>query len=52
MTEEQFTKIAWLNRAFYAEKKVYALKALRDKDERRAQSLSPNYSGNDKGMRS
>lgn len=49
MTEEQLTKMAWLNRAYHAEKKVNAIKSLRDSDRERTQRITANYSGNDKG---
>ncbi len=49
MTTEQLDKIAWLNRAFYAEKKVKALESLRKSDEERAQRITANYERNDKG---
>lgn len=49
MTEEQLTKMAWLNRAYHAEKKVNAIKSLRDSDRERAQRITANYSGSDKG---
>lgn len=49
MTTEQLDKIAWLNRAFYAEKKVKALESLRKSDRERAQRITANYGGNDKG---
>lgn len=49
MTVQQLEMIAWLNRAFYAEKKVKALEALRKSDRERAQRITANYEGNDKG---
>lgn len=49
MTDEQFEKIAWLNRAFHAEKKVKALGSLLERDKERAKDISANYEKNDKG---
>lgn len=49
MTDKQLSKIAWLNRAYHAEKKVNAIKSLRDSDRERAQCITANHSGNDKG---
>ena len=49
MTIEHLEKIAWLNRAFYAEKKVKALESIRKRDRERTQQRSANYEGNDKG---
>ena len=49
MTIEHLEKIAWLNRAFYAEKKVKALESIRKRDRERTQQISANYEGNDKG---
>ena len=49
MTDEQLEKIAWLNRAFYAEKKVKALSSLLKRDRERAEDISANYEKNDKG---
>lgn len=49
MTEEQIEKISWLNRAFYAEKKVKALESLKKHDRERAQQITANYTSNDKG---
>lgn len=52
MTIEHLEKIAWLNRAFYAEKKVKALESIRKRDRERTQQISANYEGNDKGKSS
>ncbi len=49
MTEEQKKKSQWLNRAFYAEKKVKALELLRKRDRERTQRITANYEGNNKG---
>ena len=49
MTDEQLEKIAWLNRAFHAEKKVKALSSLLKRDRERAEDISANYEKNDKG---
>ena len=49
MTDEQLEKIAWLNRAFHAEKKVKALGSLLERDKERAKDISANYEKNDKG---
>lgn len=49
MTLEQMETSAWLNRAFYKEKKVRALRSLLERDRARAQGLSVNYEGIDKG---
>ncbi len=49
MAVQQLEMIAWLNRAFYAEKKVKALESLRNSDRERAQRITANYEGNDKG---
>lgn len=43
MTDEQLEKIAWLNRAFHAEKKVKALGSLLERDKERAKDISANY---------
>lgn len=40
---------AWLNRAFYKDKKVRALRSLLERDRARAQGLTVNYGGVDKG---
>lgn len=40
---------AWLNRAFYKDKKVKALRSLLERDRARAQGLAVNYEGIDKG---
>ena len=52
MTEEQMQKVTWLNRAFYAYKKLGALLAQQDRLRTLAQSLSVSYEGNDKGKSS
>lgn len=49
MTVEHLEKIAWLNRAFYAEKKVKALESLRKRDRERTQQITASYGCNDKG---
>lgn len=49
MTDEQLEKIAWLNRAFHAEKDVNALSSLLKRDKERAKDISANYDKNDKG---
>ncbi len=49
MTDEQLEKIAWLNRAFHAEKNVNALSSLLKRDKERAKDISANYDKNDKG---
>ena len=49
MTLEQMETSAWLNRAFYKDKKVRALRSLLERDRARAQGLSVNYDGIDKG---
>lgn len=49
MTIEHIEKIAWLNRAFYAEKKVKALESIRKRDRERTQQITANYEGKDKG---
>ena len=49
MTIEHLEKIAWLNRAFYAEKKVKALESIRKRDRERTQQITANYEGKDKG---
>lgn len=49
MTIEHLEKIAWLNRAFYAEKKVKALESIRKRDRERTQRITANYEGKDKG---
>ena len=43
MTDEQLEKVAWLNRAFHAEKKVKALGSLLERDKERAEDISANY---------
>lgn len=49
MTLEQMEMSAWLNRAFYKDKKVRALRSLLERDRARAQGLTVNYGGVDKG---
>lgn len=49
MTLEQMETSAWLNRAFYKDKKVWALRSLLERDRARAQGLAVNYEGIDKG---
>lgn len=49
MTLEQMETSAWLNRAFYKDKKVRALRSLLERDRARAQGLTVNYGGADKG---
>lgn len=49
MTLEQMETSAWLNRAFYKDKKVKALRSLLERDRARAQGLALNYEGIDKG---
>lgn len=49
MTLEQMETSAWLNRAFYKDKKVRALRSLLERDRARAQGLSVNYEGAGKG---
>ncbi|MBQ7046285.1 MAG: hypothetical protein IJN85_00900 [Oscillospiraceae bacterium] len=49
MTAQQRKIIAWLNRAYYAEKKLRALESLRESDRERAQRITAVYGGNDKG---
>ena len=49
MTLEQMETSAWLNRAFYKDKKVRALRSLLERDRARAQGLTVNYVGADKG---
>ena len=49
MTLEQMETSAWLNRAFYKDKKVRALRSLLERDRARAQGLTVNYGGVDKG---
>lgn len=49
MTAQQRRIIAWLNRAYYAEKKLRALESLRESDRERAQRITAVYGGNDKG---
>ncbi len=52
MTDEQKNKIAWLNRAYYADKKLSALIAQRNRLEELAQRTTMNYGCNDKGKSS
>lgn len=49
MTLEQMETSAWLNRAFYKDKKVRALRSLLERDRARVQGLTVNYGGADKG---
>ncbi len=49
MTDKQFEFRHWLNRAFYADKKVKALEMLLRQCRERAESVSVCYEGNDKG---
>ena len=49
MTLEQMETSAWLNRAFYKDKKVRTLRSLLERDRARAQGLTVNYGGVDKG---
>lgn len=49
MTLEQMETSTWLNRAFYKDKKVRALRSLLERDRARAQGLTVNYGGADKG---
>lgn len=52
MTVKQLEIKRWLNRAFYAEKKVVALKALLRQCRERTEGLSGFCEGNDKGKSS
>ena len=45
MTPEQMETSAWLNRAFYKDKKVRALRSLLERDRARAQGLTVNLWG-------
>lgn len=49
MTAEQEAKREWLNRAFYAEKKLNALLHKRECDRQRARHITAAIDGNDKG---
>jgi hypothetical protein len=49
MTAEQEAKREWLNRAFYAEKKLNALLHKRECDRQRAQRITAAIECNDKG---
>ena len=49
MTIEQLETKNWLNRAFYADKKVEVLKMRVQQCRERAQGLTACYSGNDSG---
>lgn len=49
MTQEQTKKRDWLNRAFYAEKKLNALLHKRECDRQRAQRITAAIECNDKG---
>ena len=48
-TIEEIELKAWLNRAFYAEKKAQALEKLAEQCRERAQGLTVNWEQNDKG---
>lgn len=52
MDEKQLEVRRWLNRAFYADKKVKALESCVRQCRERAQSVSVSYEGNDKGKSS
>lgn len=52
MTDKELQLRHWLNRAFYAEKKVRALEALAEQCRERAQGLSRGSDDNDTGGRS
>lgn len=52
MTDKELQLRHWLNRAFYAEKKVKALEALAEQCRERAQGLSRGFEGKDTGGRS
>lgn len=52
VTIEQLEKISWLNRVFYAEKKLSALYAQRDRFRTLAECITTNYEGNNKGKTS
>ena len=49
MTDEQIEKRNWLNRAYYAEKKLTALQDKCKCDKERAERVSQVYGGVDKG---
>lgn len=49
MTDEQLKKIAWLDRAFYAEKSVKAWMEKCERERSFAQRLSRTFSGNSSG---
>jgi DNA-directed RNA polymerase specialized sigma24 family protein len=49
MTEQQNELIKWLNRAFYAEKKLKALEHLRESDRERAERITSVLGSNIKG---
>ena len=44
MTEEQNSKIVWLNRAFYAEKKIQSLEAVKEKNKALADKFGTEFS--------
>ena len=46
MTEEQIKKSRWLNRAFYKDIKVQALKSLKDRDRERAEGMNGDSDDN------
>ncbi len=46
MTEEQIKKSRWLNRAFYKDIKVQALKLLKDRDRERAEGMNGDSGDN------
>lgn len=52
MTDKQLEIKHWLNRAFYADKKVKALKMLLKQCRERAEGAAVCYDGNDKGKSS
>lgn len=49
MTDEQIAMRSWLNRAFYAEKKLTALTDKCKRDRERAERVTQMYGGIDKG---
>lgn len=49
MTEEQIAKRKWLNKVFYAEKKLTALEDKYKRDKARAERVTQMYGGIDKG---
>ena len=52
MTDEQTTKRDWLNRAYFAEKKLSALLYKRERDKERAEHITTVYGSIDKGRSS